>query len=140
MIKYQTAKEMLTDDVANGAIYRTEDGFIVRKEEGKELLFATEEWIEETLPSAIQQAIMDTQDDIASTLEEHFGARMSPERSEALRGVWGSDYAVVWSEEAPAAIIEARLAYLRHVEQAKAALETTVEHLKQAAALAVKLH
>jgi len=140
MTKYQTEKEIHKDDVANGAIYRTEVGYLARKVKGKEMHFSADDWTEDKLPSALQQAIMEAQDDIASTLREHFVARMSPDHSEAMRGVWGSDHALVWSEEAPAAIIEARLAYLRHVEQAKAALETTVEHLKQAAALAVKLH
>ncbi|EQM72377.1 hypothetical protein [Stutzerimonas stutzeri] len=140
MIKYETEKEMHKDDVANGAPYRTEDGFVVRKIEGKEMLFSPYDWTEVTLPSALQQAIIDTQSDIASTLQGDFGAPMSPDHSEAMRAVWGSEDPLLWSEEAPAEIIEARLTYLRHLQRAKAALETMVEHLKQAAALAVKLH
>lgn len=96
MTKYQTEKEMHKDDVENGALYRTEDGFIVREEEGRKLLFSPYDWTEDTLPSALQQAIMDAQGDIAITLQEHFGARMSPDCSEAMMGVWGSDDAVVW--------------------------------------------
>ncbi len=140
MIKYETEKEMHKDDVANGAPYRTEDGFVVRKIEGKEMLFSPYDWTEDTLPSALQQAIIDTQSVIASTLQGDFGAPMSPDHSEAMRGVWGSNDPLLWSDEAPAEIIEARLTYLRHLQRAKAALETTVEHLKQAAALAVNLH
>lgn len=140
MTKYQTEKEMHKDDVANGALYRTEDGFIVRKEEGKEILFSVSDWDEGTLPSAIQQAIMETQDEIASTLQMDLCARMAPERSEAIRGVWGSDHPVVWSEEAPAEVVEARLTYLRHLQRAKTSLETAVEQLKKAAVLAVELN
>jgi len=140
MMKYETEKEMHKDDVADGAPYRTEDGFIVRKVEGKEMLYSPYDWTAGTLPSALQQAIMDTQSDIALTLQRDFGAPMSPDRSEAMRGVWGSEDPLLWSEEAPAAVIEARLTYLGHLQRAKAALETTVEHLKQAAALAVNLH
>lgn len=140
MINYETEKEMHKDDVANGAPYRTEDGFVVRKIEGKEMLFSPYDWTEDTLPSALQQAIIDTQCDIASTLQGDFGAPMSHDHSEAMRGVWGSNDPLLWSEEAPAAVIEARLTYLRHLQRAKATLETAVEHLKKAAALAVKLH
>ncbi len=140
MIKYETEKEIHKDDVANGAPYRTKDGFVVRKIEGKEMLFSPYDWTEDTLPSALQQAIIDTQSDIASTLQSDFGALMSPDHSDAMRGVWGSNDPLLWSEEAPAEIIEARLTYLRHLQRAKAALEATVEHLKQAAALAVNLH
>ena len=131
---------MHKDDVANGALYRTEDGFIARKQDGKEILFSADCWDEGTLPSAVQQAIMETQDEIASTLQTDLCTRMTPALSDALRGVWGSDHPVVWSEEAPAEVIEARLTYLRHLQRAKASLETAVEHLKKGAVLAVKLN
>jgi len=85
MTKYQTEKEIHKDDVANGAIYRTEVGYLARKVKGKEMHFSADDWTEDTLPSALQQAIMEAQDDIASTLREHFVARMSPDHSEAMR-------------------------------------------------------
>lgn len=47
MTKYQTEKEIHKDDVANGAIYRTEDGFLVRKVEGKEIRFSADDWTED---------------------------------------------------------------------------------------------
>lgn len=140
MTKYQTEKDMHKDDVADGVPYRTEDGFIARKEEGKEILFSAYCWDEDTLPSAIQQAIMDTQNEIASTLQMDLCASMAPERSEAIRGACGCDHPVVWSEVAPAEVIEARLTYLRHLQRAKTSLETAVEHLKKAAVLAVELN
>lgn len=140
MTKYMTEQEMHADDLAAGFHYRTEDGYIASKEDGKLMLFPVYDWNESPLPSAVQQAVMDTQEDIASILQGDFHAPMTRDRSDALRGAWGIDIPLVWSEEAPAEVIEARLEYLRTLQQAKCALENAVRHLEKAAALAANLH